>query len=453
MLKNLVFALLQASLIAGSAVTAMAQAPWVVVNNTPPFAGFSNTISFQLPQANIVWWGIVQGAPRGTSESFAITSADNGQTWARQSVGSVGYVPPTGTTAGYNTGLQLIDLWAVNSSTAWMVLRDVQTGACQLQRTITGLQGFASITAPTSSIQYIRFFSATTGVAVGIPASGANAWPLFQTTDGGLTWASVGGGISLTGNDTPTSCAALGNKIWVGTSRGHVLHSTDAGQTWSQLATGLAAEVRSISFSDGLNGLAILKGVTVNDNSQLARTTDGGQTWSLSALSNSTPRVGVGAVPNSAGTYLRWGRTMGSDDAAQPGTSISTDYGVTWRDLDNVMEHSEIDFAPTGQAWSVQYGSGRLYRLPSSVLATKTSTRAAALQLYPNPSTGILHLTPAATARMVQIHDATGRLVLQQTLTPTNTIIDSSGLKSGIFRAVVRDVNGNASTQLVHVMQ
>ena len=63
---------------------------------------------------------------------------------------------------------------------------------------------------------------------------------------------------------------------------GIILKSTDGGNTWSTLNSGVTSTLYSIHFVSPLIGFA------VGDNSTIIKTTDGGQTWTPSTSSEIT---------------------------------------------------------------------------------------------------------------------------------------------------------------------
>jgi photosystem II stability/assembly factor-like uncharacterized protein len=58
--------------------------------------------------------------------------------------------------------------------------------------------------------------------------------------------------------------------------RGHVLHSADAGKTWTQVQVPASANLTAVYFADASNGWAVGHAQTI------LRTRDGGDTWELS---------------------------------------------------------------------------------------------------------------------------------------------------------------------------
>jgi len=111
------------------------------------------------------------------------------------------------------------------------------------------------------------------------------------------------------------------------------------------LATGPAAGIFSVAFSDDSNGLVVggdySKETEAVDNA--AVTTDGGRTWTL-VKGLSGFRSAVAYVPGSARTLLAVGPS---------GSDLSTDGGRTWRVLPGPGFHA-VSFAPRSPiGWAV----------------------------------------------------------------------------------------------------
>ena len=84
-----------------------------------------------------------------------------------------------------------------------------------------------------------------------------------------------------------TNVAMVADRIWIGTSAGRVLRSSDAGRTWTVtptgVATGASAGIFSIAFRDALHGV-VVGGDYRNESAavdNVAWTSDGGTTWTL----------------------------------------------------------------------------------------------------------------------------------------------------------------------------
>jgi photosystem II stability/assembly factor-like uncharacterized protein len=70
--------------------------------------------------------------------------------------------------------------------------------------------------------------------------------------------------------------ARAGPRVVAVGERGHVLHSADAGKTWTQVQVPASANLTAVYFADAKNGWAVGHAQTI------LRTRDGGDTWELS---------------------------------------------------------------------------------------------------------------------------------------------------------------------------
>ena len=77
------------------------------------------------------------------------------------------------------------------------------------------------------------------------------------------------------------------------------------------------------------------------------------------------------------------------------------------------------------------------------MLSNNALPTAAAIEIYPNPTTNILHVEGAN--KQLQLYNAMGSLVLQKTVNNTNTHLDLEFLPKGIYLLMI----DNKTTQKV----
>lgn len=70
--------------------------------------------------------------------------------------------------------------------------------------------------------------------------------------------------------------------------------------------------------------------------------------------------------------------------------------------------------------------------------------------IYPNPSTGILHIETANTLSIV-ITNAAGQLIHTEALQAGKTVLELKGVESGVYFAIATDSNGMQSTQKITI--
>jgi len=141
----------------------------------------------------------------------------------------------------------------------------------------------------------VFFFDVNTGVVSGIVFNDQGA--VARTTDGGTNWSTSFFAQGLQGVDFPIMASGFA----VG-RLGEILHSTDAGITWTDQISGTSANLNDVSFaSDALRGIA------VGDSGTILWTANGGQpaptpTPTPTATPSSTPTPTASPTPRATPT-------------------------------------------------------------------------------------------------------------------------------------------------------
>ncbi|QKG51766.1 T9SS type A sorting domain-containing protein [Hymenobacter sp. BRD67] len=373
----------------------------------------------QLPTSATVWAVRIGSLGMGSTRTQADVSADNGTTWQPAIIAGA------------------VDFWAFDAQRAWLITDF--TGATRLRVTTTGPGGFA--VAPTQipgTVDFIRFFSPTVGVAIDNVSAGATSWPIYRSTDGGQSWQLVTSAPALAADAQPSACTLLGNNLWVATTKGQLLLTANAGLTWTSAST--PEPLTQVSFRDGQHGLAM--GTSVAH--LLYRTVDGGLTWTLSSPTGPRRLRALVAVPGTPGTYLSVGSNLDNPNDTN-GTARSADDGQTWQDLGGTTALGSIVANSAGQAWVSQSYSGTLQRFAGAALPTYTAVQSVVSGVYPNPTTGRVQLPTAGAYRTVAVYDTTGHQCRTATLGATETALDLSSLGAGLY--LLRWEGGSAAPQ------
>lgn len=395
--------------------------PWAAVLTGPVPTAFYNTTRPQSPAPGVVWASSYGNSGMTSTSYFISASVDNGLTWQT------------------NRSIDPYDLAPLDGQQAWLVATPYQ-----LYHTTTGPGGFALAPSQVPGTPlFVRFCSPSVGVVVASPPTGAVAWPLYRTADGGQSWQLVANTPALTAGDSPTSCAQLGTQLWVTTRLGYVLHTLDAGLTWT---TAHPPEALSkLAFRDAQHGLAL--GATATQ--PLYRTTDGGNTWGLLAATGPRRTKDLAAVPGSAGTYLSVGSSLLGLGGTN-GTARSTDDGQTWQDLGGT---EPLDYAAanaTGQAWASVSATGTLRQFAGSVLATTPSAAPGAALAYPNPTTGRVQLPAAGPYQQAAVYDALGRHCCTARLQASESVLELGAFGAGSYH--LRFDGGPAAPATQHLL-
>ncbi|MDF4202657.1 oxidoreductase [Maribacter sp. SA7] len=184
----------------------------------------------------------------------------------------------------------------------------------------------------------MTFLNDKDGIAIGDSVNGCLS--IIITSDGGKTWSKLpcsqlpdgieGEGAFAASN---TNIETLNDNIWVATTSGRILFSSDKGKSWEVFKTPMKNNeptegIYSIDFFDENLGFAIGGDYTKPDDSKAnkAITKDGGKTWDLIADGKEPGyKSCVQFVPGSNGTGLV---ALGFK-----GISYSSDMGATWKEL------------------------------------------------------------------------------------------------------------------------
>jgi photosystem II stability/assembly factor-like uncharacterized protein len=190
---------------------------------------------------------------------------------------------------------------------------------------------------------------------------------ILTTTDGGRSWARVPadrlppalpgeGAFAASG----TNVALNGSGVWIGTTAGRVLSSSDRGRTWTisktPIRTGESAGIFSLAFRDSRHGVVV--GGDYKDESDAvdnaAFTRDGGRTWTLATGRGlSGFRSVVAWVPGTAESLIALGPS---------GADWSADGGRSWAPAPG-EGFDTFSFAGSGPAGWGSGAGGRIAKL------------------------------------------------------------------------------------------
>jgi len=140
------------------------------------------------------------------------------------------------------------------------------------------------------------------------------------------------------------------NDIWAVGAGGLVLHSADAGSTWSPQAAPTSTNLWSVSFPDGRHGWACGGSATGTGSGVILATSDGGATWS-----DDTPSGFAASLTNVSFVDAEHG-WLGTTDGEVLRT---TDGGITWAQAKLPSTHkgylagyADVDFVDARHGWA-----------------------------------------------------------------------------------------------------
>ena len=310
---------------------------------------------------------------------------------------------------------------------------------------------------------FIHFWDATKGIAVGDPIDGY--FEIYTTTDGGANWTRLNSSPAI----TPIAPAEYGltglfktngNNIWFGSTYGRILHSADRGLTWAVSQSPIA------DFGGGINGsdtgdiafITATMGLLQTETFSLYKTTDGGSSWSPITPSGAFRNFSITQVPGTSSTYFSIGRDLNNS----PGSSYSSDNGLSWIDLSTVDANPVFPEAVKFQSGTVGFCIGnyvsdnpsaqkKFFRLtdPLNLLLKTDTFESNSITLSPNPTSGITKIT-GVSINEVTVFDVTGKEVYSNQYNALNEVsVNISALQNGMYLTKITDVNGNTATKKI----
>ena len=232
---------------------------------------------------------------------------------------------------------------ALDANTAWVTGTVGGTANFYIWKTTDGGTTWVQqYNNPNGFSDGIRFFNANEGVCYADPDPYPSSyWEILRTTNGGSTWtrvprANIPPADSANGEyGAAGSIDIVGNTVWFSSyyntnaSPTKVYKSTDKGATWTVSGfvqqQGFAGS-SYVAFADANNGVVVCLDGTV------ARTTDGGNTWTTSTITGAAFRyvvnVGVNTYIAVGSNGASWYSVGGSTWTPVPTGTTQALYGV-----------------------------------------------------------------------------------------------------------------------------
>jgi len=285
----------------------------------------------------------------------------------------------------------------------------------------------------------VSFASPNTGYAVG----GANpSGGICKTTNGGINWFRL---------NSPNSSYDFWEILMLDDDTGFVigghddlnfanlLKTTNGGLNWINVNTTYSGSFSDINFLNSDTGYVV--------GGKILRTTDKGVTWNLL---NNTNLSGANSIcfPSVKTGYAGVTWETGFPVTHHTKTIKSTDYGVTWFDMNGAEEFGYskvIKFVNDFTGW---YSSGGVIKKTSNGGSTFINNNSNQIpanfslqQNYPNPfnpNTVISYKLSVAGDISLNVYDANGRLIkiLESGYKPAgeySTNFSAEGLSSGVY--------------------
>lgn len=336
------------------------------------------------------------------------------------------------------------------------------------------------VSAITPFVNSIHFFNTAQGVMLGDPANGK--WGIATTIDGGRTWTPIAASVPAV-TDTGWNNAAdwVDGNGWFGSSTNHIYRTSDSGQTWTAFVTPFSSP-QGIAFKDARTGLAFFNAPGGGGGARMARTVDGGTTWS--------PITGPGTNARYSGiAYVKKSNTVWITGTNNPGTSsmsdfvyMSTNNGGTWTLQSFPAPPSPaLSWAPShiGLGMGVKDANNKAglsgWVVGAAIIdynqlftvgvhdAQAGVISATSLQSYPNPfsSRTVLRATLDGTRRVTSlvVFNTLGAQVADLTSEARRgdgveiaAVFDAAGLNDGMYYATLRLSDGSITTAPLSVV-
>lgn len=321
---------------------------------TPQSSGTTQLLIAVSPvNSNVVW-------ASGTGGTFVVTT-DGGNTWTS------GVVPGA-------ESLQFRDVQGVSATEAYLMSIGDNTGDFRIYKTVDGGANWdLQFTNALDGAFYdcMAFWTGGRGVAHSDGVSGV--FPDLRTVNG-TTWDSISANMpaALTGeasfSSSGTCIATQGTQnAWIttgGASVSRILATTDGGDSWNAYDTPLEVSASggglSVAFRDATHGIVGGGDLASNTAIDAATSSDGGQTWTLTAK----PPI-FGAIFGLA--YVK-GNSKSSNHELDRAVVVTSEFapdfdsgaaawtpdeGQTWFKLDKVSGYWGVGFANPTAGWFV----------------------------------------------------------------------------------------------------
>ena len=415
------------------ALTSTINAQWT--SQATGFSAASRGLSeIKIVDANTVWGIAYDGSGLGLDiQEFTVTT-NGGASW-NPGIINVG-----------NTALQITNISPVSGTTAWVGAFDATDGLGGVFKTSDGgltweQQNSSAYTTPgVSWFNVVHFFNANVGLTMGDPiGSGLGEFEIYKTTDGGANWTAI----SAAALPNPLSgeygynggYVAAGGTFWFTTNKGRVYRTTDQGVTWTVAQApitdfGGTAQNGRIYFSDANNGYlqknVVAGAVTTRT---YATTTNGGATWSTPV-----PFTGTRFILN----YIPGTTTIVATSQAAPvGTSISTNNGATWTEVEALEQRGASAFLNGSTGWCAGFSTDALtdgvFNL-TSPLGTENFENTNPFKVFPNPANSIITISSTnVDSYNLTVTDLSGKIVMTKSLNVIENTLDISSLSAGAY--------------------
>jgi photosystem II stability/assembly factor-like uncharacterized protein len=314
-------------------------------------------------------------------------------------------------------------------------------GVDAIYKTTNGGSSWTQVTIPHSGASFavfsLYFFDANVGYACGWDYVNDITY-MLHTSDAGASWSAVVGGTAASIGSRNIDCLSASTCYvvgWNGASGGGVYKTLDAGATWTLVSSPPFGDLRSIDFFNASTGLAAAGGYGI------IRSTDGGLSWTQ--VTNTTaPNYQINSVSfidATTAVAVGDGVILVSGDAGLNWTPMSTPTFTNTNQAINSIHFptSNVGYA-VGEAGTIlKYnGSVGVQELKNSLLA----------QVYPNPSNGEFTVKAVKNFNSIEVLNVTGEKVYSAELNGTELNVNLEDQPKGIYFYRLTSSNNTVKT-------
>ncbi|MBC8047433.1 MAG: T9SS type A sorting domain-containing protein [Fimbriimonadaceae bacterium] len=352
------------------------------------------------------------------------------------------------------------NIFALDENTAWVIMIEYPAqDKIKIYKTIDGgtswIEQAGEFNDSGHAFAALYFFNENEGVGFGSPGTGdpaIDSLQIFRTANGGDTWSRIPpselptpleeeGVWVYSGNG---SYDAVGDNLWFVTRTNRLFRTTDKGLTWEAYNTGITnpSGLTSIAFQDANTGIAVTYGPQKG-----SKTIDGGETWETIILPSSPPAAAIEFIPGTENTYIIGDGFVFDNDEL----SISTDGGETW--TTETYSPSTINcfqFTSPTNGWAggeiISTTEGGMYKWVGNLASEDTvigiddDIMEIKLQIFPNPSSGILFIsnTDNCLIENISITDNAGKFIMSFEKPEKDASINISHLPNGLYQLHIK---------------
>ncbi len=267
---------------------------------------------------------------------------------------------------------------------------------------------------------------------------------ILMSPDNGNTFSPVNSGIP---NDSIYSILAKGNLLFAGVFGNGIYRSSNSGATWIQVNNGIPATAYVSSLiTDGTRVYAAAgNAVYITDN-------DGASWTTVSFTSNPVAKLCL-----AGNTLMAGGFTWAGTD----GVYRSFDQGITWSVFNNGLPACNFGIGVLYATDTYVFCGmesqcgGSLFRIPLNEVLTSSQSHEVFnnnFSIYPNPCSDFINIKwndPSVENTELLISDVNGKIILEQTVDDSNSIIKLESLTSGIYFLHLNDGNRQMHQKLL----